>query len=387
MEAATATETTTAMAAESAQRLLARIAPASCLESQPRDDPDMELPAKVLIEYSMTELRKLKILAQQLQVVKFLLDFVADADSVPWAENSTLEATRKEMNQVKEQWKALKEEYLEEVEKIEAAIPQLLGKLEQLKTKKSLLEEALHQYQQKAAAMEILRQQQRVENTRLAGCVDESHQRIRLCEEMIQRVQIELQQRQLRGEMWMENFKRDSDLLQLLEGLSGIRLVSVGEQDIVLDVQDPGAVQQEHPLKPLRMTLRWTKDEKLQVQTDSTFVTPADAMLEEHVLDVKMAVLEMQNTYRSQARLLQELDGLQDKFPVDWRPKERKLLYLKGSVVCVLFIDPGYPTSGGIQLLSLQGYTGSVDVQLLKPPQASPTLCNWLVYLSSNSEI
>ncbi|XP_069065676.1 ZW10 interactor isoform X2 [Pleurodeles waltl] len=369
------------------KRLLARIDAASLLESQPKDDPDVELPAKVLAEYSMTELRKLKILAQQLQVVKLLLDFVAEADSAPWAESSMLEATRKELNQVKAQWKELKEEYLEEVEKIEAAIPQLLGKLEQLKTKKSLLEEALHQYQQKAAAMEVLRQQQRVENTRLAGCVGESRQRIGLCEDMIQRIQTELQQHQLRGEMWMENVKRDSDLLQLLEGLSGIRLVSVSEQDIVLDVQDPCAVQQEPQLKPLRMTLRWTKDDKLQVQTDSTFITQADALLEEHVPEVKMAVLEMQNAYRSQARLLQELDGLHDKFPVDWRPKERKLLYLKGSVVCVLLIDPGYPTSGGIQLLSLQGYTGSVDIRLLKPPHASPTLCNWLVYLSSNSEI
>ncbi|XP_069503612.1 ZW10 interactor isoform X2 [Ambystoma mexicanum] len=334
-----------------------------------------------------TKLRQQKILLQQLNAVKLLLDYTVQCDANIQAEKGLLETPRKELNAMKKQWKFLKEEYLEQVEKIELSILQLLDKLEQLRSKKGRLEEVLQLYQDKVEEIKTFQQQQVEENVKLAGCVEEGRQRVQMCEKQIQRLQTELQRHQARGEMWMENLKKDSDLLQLVEGLCGIRLVLVDEQQMIVDVQDPCSGLGHSEGKPLGMTLHWTNDETFQILTDSAFVIPADVLLEEQNTAAKMAILEIQNAYRSQARLLQELEEMKSKFPIDWRPKERKLLYLKGSTVCVLLIEPGYPSSGRIQLLALQGYKGSMDICLLKPPYASPTLCNWLVYLASNPEI
>lgn len=56
-------------------------------------------------------------------------------------------------------------------------------------------------------------------------------------------------------------------------------------------------------------------------------------------------------------------------FAIDWRPAQRLLVYLKSAtLVCHLLVQEGYPSSGGVQLLSVTREGQAVDTSGLEVP-------------------
>lgn len=45
---------------------------------------------------------------------------------------------------------------------------------------------------------------------------------------------------------------------------------------------------------------------------------------------------------------------LSPRFSIDWLPVERQVLLLKDSKQYTLYVEPGYPQSGGVKLLSVK---------------------------------
>ncbi|CAH2317078.1 ZW10 interactor [Pelobates cultripes] len=78
----------------SANRLLDSVIRASCLDQNHSEDG--EISTKVLVDYSMERRRKQKMLCSQLQVLRFLLEFLEKADTASWEETSP-EILKKEL--------------------------------------------------------------------------------------------------------------------------------------------------------------------------------------------------------------------------------------------------------------------------------------------------
>ncbi|XP_026532166.1 ZW10 interactor-like [Notechis scutatus] len=129
-----------------AVELLSQINDILKYEDQTTSEMKLELPAQVLAEHTVNTRKTQKLMYTQLQVLKFLLDFLDSAPRIQDASDSTV---RKEMEEAKKQWKALKADYQQQVEAIKGAVPQILAKQEEVQSRARLLEEALQRYQAK----------------------------------------------------------------------------------------------------------------------------------------------------------------------------------------------------------------------------------------------
>lgn len=78
-----------------------------------------------------------------------LSDSLGNLASDPSRLSLAISFAGEEMAEAKQQWKAFKTDYLQQVETIEGAVPQALDKLEEARNKAQLLEEALQCYQTK----------------------------------------------------------------------------------------------------------------------------------------------------------------------------------------------------------------------------------------------
>ncbi|KAK6311493.1 hypothetical protein J4Q44_G00171570 [Coregonus suidteri] len=76
------------------------------------------------------------------------------------------------------------------------------------------------------------------------------------------------------------------------------------------------------------------------------------------------------------------------RFAIDWRPGQRLLVFLKtASRVCNLGVEEGYPSKGTATLISVRRDGELVDNAVLQPPQKTPSLTEWLEFLSSSPYI
>ncbi|XP_030049809.1 outer kinetochore KNL1 complex subunit ZWINT isoform X2 [Microcaecilia unicolor] len=322
----------------------------------------------------MNNRRKQKIICNQLRTIRFLLEFLEHADATPSAEGSARVAG-KQMSAVKQQWKSLKGEYLQQNEKIQELIAQVLQKLEALQKKKCLLANMLHQYQIQKEATEKQQQQKMLE-----GLVGELGEKVQKCDSQIQLLESEVQNHQADANTWLEMVNSDLELCQLLDTLQGVKLVSAHDDKLVLDLQANDCTLMPEP-QLLRLCVCWMPEGGIKIHSDCDVFCPAEILLADDLKSMTTALLEIQQCFQSQAQLLCELQTLKDRYAIDWLPKERKLLYLKATVVYTLFVQAGYPTNGRVQLLSVANSKGSADPSVIKPPQENPSLSNWLAYL------
>nr|XP_033779479.1 ZW10 interactor [Geotrypetes seraphini] len=359
---------------ETARRLLTKLDTTSWFQQSLKDDSDMEPPAKISVEYCVDSRRKQKIFYHQLQVIRFLLEFLEQSDTTHWVEGSAQVAGNK-MSEVKQQWKSLKGEYLQQNEKIQELIAQVLQKVEALQKKKLLLNNILNQYQIQKKATEK-QQQQKI----LEGLVGELGEKVKNCDLHIQLLESEVEKHQADANIWLDKVNRDLELCQLLDILQGVKLVSAHDDKLVLDLQTNDTTLMPKP-QPLRLFVCWMPEGGIRIQSDCDVFCPAEILLADDLKSMTTALLEIQQCYQSQVKLLSELQTLKDRYAIDWLPKERKLLYLKAKVIYTLFVQAGYPTSGRVQLLSVANSKGSADPSVIKPPQENPSLSNWLAYL------
>ncbi|XP_062975582.1 ZW10 interactor-like isoform X1 [Elgaria multicarinata webbii] len=377
-------------AAAAAVELLALLKDVLTSEGQAKDGIEAELPAQVLAEHAVNTRKTHKLMYTQLQVVKFLLDFL---DSAPCIQDASGAAVRKEMAEAKQQWKALKVEYQQQVEAIKGAVPQVLAKLEEARNRGRLLEDALQRYQAKNREMEekvrnaqdrCLKEQELLceRQQQLERHVTELQNRVEVHHEELQRLQAELEEQERQASVWKEEMQSISDFRCLLETLRGVKLTCATESDLEVELSShsqPGTAA-SHQLK---LRLHWENDGNITLQNASPFFPLPDVLPMGACSTIKAFILELQHSYAQQAQLLAEIELLQSCFAIDWQQEKRLVSYLKPSSTCCLYVEPGYPTSGRICLLSVKNQHGTVDVTSYKPPQERPSLKKWLVYLSA----
>ncbi|XP_066474128.1 ZW10 interactor [Tiliqua scincoides] len=375
---------------ETATRLLAQLKNELAFEGQTKDGVEAELPAKVLAEHAVTTRKTHKWLYSQLQVLKFLMDFLGSA---PCVQDASKSAVREEMAEAKQQWKALKAEYQQHVEAIEGAVPQALAKLEEARNQAQRLEAALQRYQAKKQELEekvrsaqdrhrkeqelLCERQQQVE-----GLVAELHDRLRVQREELQHLQQELQEQDCQACHWREKFQEISDFQHLLEMLQGVKLIYASERDLELELISHSQSVTPNP-HSLKLRLHWGDDGSVSLQSDNPLFLVSAVLPMGICSTIKDIILELQHSYSEQAQLLAEIESLQCSFAIDWQQENRLLRYLKPSSTCSLYVEPGYPANGGILLLSVKSQHGTVDVTAYKPPQEKPSMQDWLEYLST----
>ncbi|XP_038604199.1 ZW10 interactor isoform X2 [Tachyglossus aculeatus] len=344
-----------------------------------REEAEAEVPAKLLAEFVMDSRKKDKLLCSQLHVVQFLQDFLEHMDAAPGFHVSE-EEIRKEANDTKQKWKDLKGDYQKLVEKIEGAMPRVLQQVEALQQKRVLLEEVLSEYQmQKRATEEKLRavHEQKLRDQEqwqhLIVGVKEAHSRRKHCHSELLRLQGEMQSLENTVRGGKDEALRHLALLQLLEQLQGMRLLSVTSKEMVMEL-NAGP-------ESLKLVLTWTEDGQLVAHSDGPYFSLAQVFS-----DASNDFLETQRKYYSQAQILGQIQELQTRFPLDWEQQEWQLRYLKPSCVCTLAVQPGLVGSsspGAVRLISVEGLPTPPDLLLLKPSQPNPSLQDWLEYLST----
>ncbi|XP_048689195.1 outer kinetochore KNL1 complex subunit ZWINT isoform X2 [Caretta caretta] len=363
-------------AAGQARELLAQLDEALAFEGPTREELEAELPAKVLVEHAVDTRKKQKWMCSQLHVVKFLLEFLDQRDSAPFDQKTTEAAVRNEMMQAKQQWKELKAGYQQQVVAIEGAVPRVLAQLEKGQHLAQRLKEALARYEAQEQLEE--RKQQLEEQAALL------RSRVQAQRQELHRLQGELQSQECVASGWREKVERTSALCQLLETLQGVRVVSASADEIDVELT-PGPQQttpNPQPATPdpqlLRFTLCWAEDGSIRVQSHSPLFP-----LPRPCADVRGTVLELQQSYGQLAPLLAEIQALQTRFSIDWQPQEHQLRFLQPSAIWTLAVEPGYPVWGRVRLLAVQGQRGPGDPGAWKPPQETPSLRDWLEYLST----
>ncbi|XP_040298761.1 ZW10 interactor isoform X1 [Bufo bufo] len=359
--------------AEGAQRLLDSLPNRPCLDVRRKEEGDGEIPAKVLVDYSMERRRKQKMLCSQLQVLRFLLEFIKEADIVNWEETNP-ELLNQEVEEVKQKWKSLKSQYQEKVNEVEEIIPQLLEKIQLVHEKKTQLEETLQRYHtQKLIAEEKAKERQQ----HLQDVFQKQQLVVQKCQVQIEQLKDELQKLEQSVDCWIQTVSRDSTFVGILHAQQVVSLVSIGEKELALDLN----VSEKTQIAPLRVNLHWTSEEEFQVETEDPVLRLPPELQRGATTHITPVILELQCWYQSHARLLVELKKIQERFPIDWLPNERKILFLKGNKQHSLVIEPGYPVSGGVRLLGGEPCNSSDN---FKPPAENPSLSDWLEYLHSN---
>ncbi|XP_026567293.1 ZW10 interactor-like [Pseudonaja textilis] len=373
-----------------AVELLSQINDILKYEDQTTSEMKLELPAQVLAEHAVNTRKTQKLMYTQLQVLKFLLDFLDSAPRIQDASDSTV---RKEMEEAKKQWKALKADYQQQVEAIKGAVPQILAKQEEVQNRARLLEEALQRYQAKKEEVEEkarnAQKRHLKEQELLRERQQELEQRVAEFQDRLQKQQKELEclkgevgEQESQARIWQEKMQRISDFRCLLESLQGVKVICVSENDMEVELtpQPYPEISAGHCLK---LHLHWGEDGNVTLQSGNpSFLLPEEIPLGT-CSTIKGVLLELQHSYSQQAQLLAEIKLLQNCFAIDWQPEKRLLHYLKPSSTCSLYVESGYPDSGQVRLLSVKTQQGTVDVTSYKPPQEKPSLINWLVYLST----
>ncbi|XP_015269529.1 PREDICTED: ZW10 interactor-like [Gekko japonicus] len=375
---------------ETAVGLLARLKDVLAFEDHTKDGAEAELPVKVWAEHAVNTRKTHKLLLSQLQVVKFLLDFLDSDISVQDASSADV---RKEMQEAKQQWKALKAEYQEKVEAIEEAVPHTLAKLKEAHRRAQLLEETLGRYRAKKEEMEAkvknaqqrcLKEQERLQKLQeqMEGRVAEAQGRLQRQREELHHLQRALEEQDRQAGDWREKAQTISDFRCFLEMLQGVKVTHASESDLELELTSHAQSGTAAP-HCLKLRLHWREDGNIALQSDCPlFLLPTTLPVGSRGT-VKDILLELQDSHLQQAQLLAEIESLQSCFAIDWQPEERLLRYLKPSSTCTLHVEPGYPTSGGICLLSIKSQHGTVAATGCRPPQETPSLKDWLEYLST----
>ncbi|KAF7244024.1 ZW10 interactor [Varanus komodoensis] len=377
-------------AAAIAAELLTQLKDALTFEGHAKDGAESELPVEVLAEHAVNIRKTHKLMYTQLQVMKFLLDFVYSAPSI---QDFSDAAVRKEMVEAKQQWKALKAEYQQQVEAIKEAVPHVLAKVEEMQSWARLLEDALQHYQAKKQEIEekarnarnkclkeqelLLERQQQLEQH-----VAELQYRLQVQREELHCLQGELEEQEHQASVWQEKLQSITDFQHLLETLQGVKVTYATYNELEVELisySQPVASDPHH----LKLRMHWEEDGSISLESGSPFFLLSAVLPVGASSTIRNFIMELQYSYVQQAQLLAEIELLQSCFAIDWQQEKRLLRYLKPSATCCLHVEPGYPASGRICLLSVKSQHGAVDVASYRPPQETPSLQSWLVYLST----
>ncbi|XP_042199229.1 uncharacterized protein si:dkey-225f5.4 [Callorhinchus milii] len=383
------------MAVEAIRGLLKEVEVARNLLIGCEEDERTVQEEAAVVQHAVGQRRNQKMIFRQQNTFALLLEAVKSIEVKDLDKSVQQRDIKAKLKETTQKWKSLKAECrLQEEEELQD-ISELLDKLETLETKKRALGDAIQLYEAKQHQLEEALKQKKIrlqqehklwlekEVRRLERAIEECSSCITKCRVAIRELEPVIQSLAERGNLnhWL------SRLSQTLETQSGIKVLSVSGNDMILNF-DARVLNPVTKLLPLLITVSWTADGRVKIETNCSFLD----LLDMATVDLPEMIAEVSKRYISQAELWSEIQCLQQRFAIDWLEERRTLTFLHlpaGSSSHVLYtflVEPGYPANGGVRLCSVQGQNGAFDT-VVQPSSAQPTLCDWLEHLNSVSSL
>ncbi|XP_038635157.1 uncharacterized protein si:dkey-225f5.4 isoform X1 [Scyliorhinus canicula] len=380
------------MAAE-AQRLLKEAEAAKRIHEE---DENILEEGPAVVQHAIGFRRNQKMMFRQLKTCALFLDTVINSDVREIKEHLQQQDIQKKLNETRQKWKSLKAECRLQDEELQN-VSAILLKFQALETKQQTLRDAIKLHEAKKLQLEVALQQKSQfkeerkltlakEKRQIEQAIDECNLYISKCHTLIQQAEQTIR-------FWTKeggysnrlrpcDFHTLSQLHETVKSQSGVTILALSENQITLQF-DPRALIPLTLLSPLVLTIIWTTDGRVKLESNCSFLD----LSEMESVDLPNMTAEIWKRYLSQAELWGEIQHLQNRYAIDWLEEERQLKFLQliagssSNVVCTLYVEPGYPGNGEVKFSSIQENNKLTDT-VIKPPQAKPSLSDWLEYLN-----
>ncbi|KAF7698020.1 ZW10 interactor isoform X1 [Silurus meridionalis] len=374
------------MATERATAILERTDPSllkPCDSTEAQDAGE----GKVMTTYLMDCRRKQKIMCQQYGVMDDMLKLLAGLESAEQFLNEP--CPPKPDTEASTPWKALKAEYLEQVQEIEGLICTLVEHMDELLKKRQKLEALLVALEKKKeeckkqerAALQSKQRAEKQLSLRIDVSLQTAQDALRACDKRLLEIKTQVDKLLAQVSNWTAFRERLQDTLEVTRANMQYRLLSASPSELQLEIL-PRSTQQS--LQPLHLSVAMTTEDHFRLKVFQGTAGLLEESVEGHVRELSAALLEVMECYISQGKMLAEIQALHSRFAIDWFPAKRLLIFLKSaSTVCHLELDEGYPLSGRAKLLAVRKDGNLLNLSVLQPPVMNPTLTDWLEFLSS----
>ncbi|KAM9457629.1 uncharacterized protein Hap1MRO34_018797 [Clarias gariepinus] len=341
--------------------------------------------AKVMASYLMDCRRKQKIMCKQYGAVDEMIRFLAGLESAEQFLNEPCPS----VPNTEANWKALKAEYLEQVQEVNGLIEKLVEQMEELVKKQQTLEALLVALEKKKQEFEehekvALKSKQRVMkqmNLQIDDSLQRTQDALHACDRQLSELKRKADERLAQVANWTALRDRLQSTLETTQAYMQSRLLSVSLSELCLELL-PRSTQES--LEPLHLSITMTTDDHFRLQVFQGTAGLLEQSVEGHVKEMSAALVEVMKCYISQGKMLAEIQALHSRFAIDWCPAKRLLIFLKSATtVCHLELEDGYPSNGRAKLLAVRKDGNLLNLSALQPPVMNPTLTGWLEFLSS----
>ncbi|XP_041029620.1 uncharacterized protein si:dkey-225f5.4 [Carcharodon carcharias] len=382
------------MLAERARGLLKEAEAAKRIHEE---DESISEEGPAVVQHAIGFRRNQKMMFRQLKTCALFLDMVKNSNVKEIKEHVQQQDIQKKLNETRQKWKSLKAECRVQDEELQN-ISTISWKFQALETKQQALKDAVQLYETKKLQLEEALQQKKLqlqeerkltlakEKSQIEQAIEECSLCISRChtlkQEAEQTIQLLTKEGCCSNRTLPCDFHTLSQLHETVKSQSGVKVLTLSENQITLQF-DPRALIPLTQLTPLVLTVIWTTDGRVKFESNCGFLD----LSEMESVDLPNVTAEIWKRYMSQAELWGEIQHLQNRFAIDWLEDERKLKFLQliagssSNVVCTLYVEHGYPGNGEVKLSSIQENNKPIDT-VIKPPQAKPSLSDWLEYLN-----
>ncbi|XP_078080313.1 uncharacterized protein LOC144500767 isoform X3 [Mustelus asterias] len=365
------------MLAERARGLLKEAEAAKIIHEE---DESISEEGPAVVQHAIGFRRNQKMMFRQLKTCALFLDMVKNSDVREIKEHTQQQDLQKKLYETRQKWKSLKAECRAQDEELQN-VSAILWKFQALETKQQALRDAIQLYEAKERKLTLAMEKNQIERAieECSLCISKCHTSIQQAE---QAIQLLTKDSGCSDSIRPSDFLTLSQLHETVKSQSGATILALSENQMTLQF-DPQALIPLTQLAPLVLTVIWT-DGRVKLESNCGFLD----LSEMESVDLPNVTAEIWKRYMSQAELWGEIQHLQNRFAIDWLEEERKLKFLQliagssSNVVCTLYIEHGYPSNGEVKLSSIQENNKPINTTM-KPPQAKPSLSDWLEYLNS----
>ncbi|XP_070704362.1 uncharacterized protein [Pempheris klunzingeri] len=352
--------------------VLQRCDPALLTPCGDSEQPDCAEAARMLL-YLTDSRRVQKVLWRQLFVLDSMMSLLEGLESTQ--QLMTQPCPPQPEGGARGRWKALKVEIRSGVEETEILLRSLQDRVQLIHDRRHTLTQLLQQLHSKRRQCE-----------QLAESLQKAQRALQSCDHQL--AQLRAESEAVLGQL--VSWQRLRDQLQVcvsaVQNVMQINLLSVSQSELCVELRPrPSSNLSSNELEPLKLSVTWSHDDRFTLQVNEGTAGLVEDCRWGRRSELSAALLEVMQCYVGQAELLSEIQGLRSSFAIDWRPAQRRLVYLKSALlVCHLEVEEGYPSSGRARLLSVRRDGRPVDWSGLKPVSSAPSLSDWLECLCSS---
>ncbi|XP_034394780.1 uncharacterized protein si:dkey-225f5.4 [Cyclopterus lumpus] len=338
----------------------------SCRDSEPPEAARMVL--------HLTDSRRVqKVLGRQLFVLDSMMSLLEGLESAQ--QLMTQPCPPQPGGGARSRWKSLKGDSRSRTEEMETLLRSLQDKVQQIHNKRHTLTQLIQQLESKKQQYEMLEESlQKAQNA------------LQLCDHQLNQLRAESEAalcqliscQQIRDELQV--------YVSSLQDVMQINLLSFSQSELCLELRPrPSIDMLSNEPELLKLSVTWSHGDRFTLQVRKGPAGLVEDGLSGRRSELSAALLEVMQRYLGQFQLLSEIQRLRYSFAIDWRPAQRRLVFLKSALlVFTLQVEDGYPSAGPARLLSALRDGRPLDTSGLKPLRSDPSLTDWLVFLSSS---